>query len=245
MDDALAVPVPHAVAIMLSPRILSFSPQVTVVVTGGQVRFVNELDTPIVVRMTPQSPEQLSLPLAAHGQATIRMLKPGLYHFYDALTAHARAVVAGDTVLAGNARDTVPRQGWLAVLGSIPGLQGQLVVPRDHDLFTPKVLVAVVGSTILVSNHDADAHNFVIDPASPAGAAFVVMGTTDEPPHGWQRSLVVQQPGLYHVYCTLHTRVIGQRDGWRVVVPRPMASGYADHDPMEAWIIVLPATSSL
>jgi hypothetical protein len=59
---------------------------------------------------------------------------------------------------------------------------------------------------------------------------------------------VVQQPGIYHVYCTFHARVVGKRDGWRVLVPLrdPTAyetsADYRDHNTMEAWIVVLPAT---
>jgi plastocyanin len=105
----------------------------------------------------------------------------------------------------------------------------------------PKAMVAVVGSTITVANHDADAHNLVMDPASPSGAAFVINGTNAEPPHGWQHVLVLRQPGLYHMYCTIHTHVVGTLAGWRMVAPRPNASGYADHDPMELWVIALPA----
>ena len=115
-----------------------------------------------------------------------------------------------------------------------------LTVPAGQDLISPKALVTVVGDTVVLTNHDADAHNFVIDPASPAGAAFVIDGTTNEPPRGWRRSLVIHQAGLYHVYCTMHTQVMGTSDGWHMVMPRLKASGYKDHNAMEAWIIALP-----
>ena len=84
----------------------------------------------------------------------------------------------------------------------------------------------------------------MIDSKSPGGAAFIVDGTDDEPPAGWQRILTVTKPGLYHVYCTMHTRVVRVMDGWHTVVPRASASGYRDGNPMEAWIVVLPATTS-
>src|SRR5581483_8010910 len=103
----------------------------------------------------------------------------------------------------------------------------------------------IVGSTITISNHDVDSHNFVVDPASPAGAAFVINGSDTEPSNGWRRSLVVPQSGIYHVYCTRHTVVVGKQGGWNVVAPRASASGYIDQDPMEAWIIVLPANETI
>jgi hypothetical protein len=78
--------------------------------------------------------------------------------------------------------------------------------------------------TIVVANHDTDAHNFVIDPSSPSGGAFIITGTDGEPPSGWQRSLVVQQPGLYHVYCSLHTDVVGQGDQSRAGAARARAA---------------------
>lgn len=56
---------------------------------------------------------------------------------------------------------------------------------------------------------------------------------------------MLQQPGLYHVYCTLHTQMAGMTGGWHDVAARPASDGWGtgdDHDPMEAWIIVLPAT---
>lgn len=245
MSGAAAVPAPRAAAIVLDPGPLAFQPQVTAVVTGSRVTFTNQLTRPIRLCATALSPASFHLTLAPHAHGAILLSRPGLYQYFDALSAHPRAAVAGNTVLVNNHGTGTVAQGWIAVIDTIPGLRGQLVVPRGQDLFTPKVVMAVVGSTIVVANHDTDTHNFVIDPASPAGAAFVVTGTDGEPPAGWQRSLVVQQQGLYHVYCTLHTQVVGSQGGWRVLVPRSTASGYADHDPMEAWIIVLPATVTL
>jgi hypothetical protein len=105
-------------------------------------------------------------------------------------------------------------------------------------------LVAVAGGTIMVMNHDEYAHNFVVDAMSPTGAAFLIDGTEDVPPHGAQRALVLQQPGLYHVYCTLHTRIVGLLGGWHRVVPHLQGGSWGSdaYDPMDAWIIVLPAT---
>jgi plastocyanin len=245
MDEVVAGALPQDLTITVSPATQTFSPQVTAMVYGSRVRFTNALATPIDLRTTSLAPTQFNLWLGAHARASVRLDRPGLYHYYDALSASPRRIVAGNTVFRARLKSVLPRQGWIAVVGSIPNLQEQLTVPVNRDLFSPKVLVAVVGSTIVVANHDNEAHNFVVDPASPAGAAFVVAGTDTEGPTGWRRVLVVQQAGLYHVYCTLHTRLVGVRDGWQVVVPRMSASGFADNDPMEAWIIVLPATARI
>jgi plastocyanin len=245
MDEVVAGTLPQDLTITVSPATQTFSPQVTAIVYGSRVHFTNALATPIDLRTTSLAPTQFNLWLAAHAQTSIRLDHPGLYHYYDALSASPRRIVAGNTVFRARLKSVPPRQGWIAVVGSVPDLQEQLTVPAHQDVFSPKVLVAVVGSTIVVANHDNEAHNFVVDPASPAGAAFVVAGSDTEGPSGWRRVLVVQQAGVYHVYCTLHTRLVGVRDGWQVVVPRMTASGFADNDPMEAWIIVLPATARI
>lgn len=244
MNEARATSLPHTSTIALTSA-ATFSPAVAAVAAGSGVRFTNALDSPVEVRTTALSPAQLVVPIGAHAQATVRLDRPGLYQYYDALTARPRRTVVGSTVLAALPGSGTPRQGWIAVLGSLPSLQGRLTIAAGHDLFRPMVQVALVGSTILVANQDSDAHNLVIDPSSPAGAAFIVSGTDAERPTGWQRALVVRQAGLYHVYCTLHARVVGVRDGWQVLVPRVHASGYDDDEPMEAWIIVLPATVGL
>jgi plastocyanin len=245
MRDADAAPLAGTASIVVSPATAGFAPRVTAVLAGSAITFVNEFAVPLSIRATVSSPTSFTVSVAPHGRTTLSLRTIGLYQYYDTRSARPGRVVAGSTVLRGVPTGSVPRQGWIAVLGSVPGLHSMLLVPKDHDLFAPKALVTVVGSTIVVANHDADAHNFVIDPASPAGAAFIVSGTDDEPPSGWQRTLVVQQPGLYHVYCTMHTKVMSIVGGWHMVMPRPKASGYADVDAMEAWIVVLPATTSL
>jgi plastocyanin len=229
----------------------SFTPRAAVLATGGSVTFYNGTRDRVDLRSAALSPSAFFISLPARARATVRFTRPGLYHYYDSLTARPLHVVANNEVIqnitgSGAQLETgsPAREGWVAVLPAPPGLQAQLSVPSGQDLFAPKALVTVVGSSIVVSNHDQDAHNFVIDPASPSGAAFMLDGTDAEPPSGWQRVLVVQQAGLYHVYCTMHTQVIRVVDGWHVVTPRPKASGYRDHNPMEAWIIALPVTTT-
>jgi plastocyanin len=168
----------------------------------------------------------------------------GLYHYYNALTTRPLTVVANNEVLANRVKSRLPSEGWIVVLPTAPGLEAHLNVPIGEGVFAPKALVTVVGATVVVANHDSIDHNFVIDPASPSGAAFVVGGTDPSTPSGWQRALVIQEPGLYHVYCTLHTRVIGVVDGWHIVVPNEFASGFPNGNAMEAWIIALPATTT-
>lgn len=245
VNTPLATPLARTLAVTLSAQTQRFEPRVTVAVAGSRVTFDNNGDTPITVRADTLSPWPFQVRVPAGGHAGLRLDRPGLYHYYQADTTYPRLIVAGNTVMASRTGHAVPRQGWIAVLNTVPGLQERLTVPRGQDIFAPKVVVGVVGSTITISNHDADTHNFVVDPASPSGAAFVISGTAAEPPSGWQRALVVQQPGLYHVYCTMHTHVVGVQDGWHVVAPQPAASGYADRDPMEAWIVVLPATATV
>jgi plastocyanin len=244
IPDAVSGRLAQSTSIALTARGGVFSPRTAVLAAGGWATFVNERSSPLIIRFAARSPSPGSFEIRGYGRASLRLDRPGLYHYYDALTARPLHVVANNQVLVSRHGLASPREGWIAVVPGVPRLAANLTVPRGQDLFAPKALVTVVGSTITVANHDADAHNFVVDPASPAGAAFMIDGTDDEPPSGWKRLLVVQSAGLYHVYCTMHTRVVGVVDGWHVVVPRPTASGYRDHNPMEAWIVVLPATTT-
>lgn len=243
IPDVSPAHMPVGLTVTLSRRGTLFAPRVAVIAAGGSVTFDDTINTPVDIHAAPQSPATFRLHLNPDEHHTIRLSRPGLYHYYDALTAHPVGVVDNNEVLNATGGVGAPREGWIAVVPGPPGLQAQLTVPRNQDLFTPKALVTIVGSTVVVSNHDADAHNFVIDPGSPSGAAFIIDGTDREPPSGWQRDLIVQQPGLYHLYCTMHTKVVGTVDGWHLVVPRRAASGFHDHNPMEAWIIALPATT--
>ena len=232
------------VSVAVTPRSRTFAPAASVLVSGGRVTFTNRLSTPLLIRSAALSPTAFALRLGSHAHVSLRLRRPGLYHYYDALSSHVGSVRAGNQIVESPRGQLAVRQGWIAVIPHVPGLESRLTVPAGQDLFTPKVVVTVVGGTVIVRNHDTDAHNFVVDPASPAGAAFTLDGTEGEPPHGWQRALVLQQAGLYHVYCTLHTRVVGIQDGWHVVVPRPIASGYRSHNAMDAWIVALPATAT-
>jgi plastocyanin len=232
---------PEALTVSLASPATLFEPEAGIVAVNGWVTFRNSTDSAIVIRTTVPSPNTFAGRVAAHGQLRVQLTRPGLYHYYDALTARPLHVVANNEVLRRLPGVSSVLQGWVAVLPRSPAsTRSLLYVPAGQDLFSPKALVTVVGGTVVLTNHDADAHNFVIDPASPAGAAFVIDGTDNEPPHGWRRSLVIQKAGLYHVYCTMHTQVMGTADGWHMVMPRFKASGYKDHNAMEAWIVALP-----
>jgi plastocyanin len=241
IDNVSQATLPGGLSISLSAPGTIFEPEEGVVAAGGWVTFRNSLNVVLLIRSTVPSPTTFSGRVSSHGQLRIQLSHPGLYHYYDARTAEPLHIVANNEVLRPLRGSNLVGQGWIAVLPRVPSSPTAHVdVPAGQDLFSPKALVTVVGSTIILANHDADAHNFVIDPASPAGAAFIIGGTDQEPPHGWQRSLVIEQAGLYHVYCTMHTRVIGMVHGWHIVVPRFKASGYKDHNSMDAWIIALP-----
>lgn len=236
--------VASAVSVSLTGDQGNFRPRATVLVIDSSITFANRSNHLIEVRSAALSPSPFDIRLPARGSATIRLHRPGLYHYYDAATAHpTRAVAGNEIVVATDRSNRMPREGWIAIVPGPPGMEARLTIPRAQDLFAPKVLVTVVGASVIVSNHDSDAHNFLIDPASPAGGAFLIDGTAQEPPSGWQRVLTMQQSGLYHVYCSMHTRVTGTVDGWRVVQPRSTASGFHDRNPMEAWIIALPPSA--
>ncbi len=235
---------PRQQLITISPADRGLDPPAVALGVGGTVSFANQSTRPVLIRSDQLAPAPFSLFLAPRSRRSIQLHRPGLYHYYDARTGRPTREVSGNLVIVATRKGVPTREGWIAVLSGVPSLRSELVVPSGQYVFTPKVVVALAGSTIEVRNDDEYRHNFVTDPASPIGGAFIVSGMNDEHGTGWQRVLVPQQPGLYHVYCTLHTTVLGRADGWRVVAPR-RATGYSyvANDPMEAWIIVLPATT--
>ncbi len=247
---------PRTLSIVVTPSAPAFGPTAAALAIGGQVTFVNRLNSALVVRSTVLAPTPFRLVVPAHSRASVTLDHPGLYHYYDAATAHPLPRTDGDDaeyhgwtpftdpadVIATRAGKGLPRQGWIEVLDGVPGLQEHLIIPRGHSVFSPKVLTIVAGGTVIVVNRDTLPHNFVVDPFSPTGAAFMIDGAGNAPGQTPQRALVLQQPGVYHVYCSLHTRPAGLIDGWHGVVPSMRAGGWADQDPMDAWIIVLPAT---
>jgi len=237
----------------------AFGPPAAAVAMGGQVTFVNLLPTSIVIRSTASAPTPFTATVAAGTQVEITLERPGLYHYYDAKTARPlpppdNANTDYPTPPGYNAPSDViisrgtglPRQGWIVVLDHVPGLRQRLTIPSGHAVFAPRVLVTIAGGAISVANHDALAHNFVVDPTSPTGAAFMIYGSRDVPSSGFQRVLILQQPGLYHVYCTLHTEVAGMMGPWHGVKANLQDGSWGgdDRDPMEAWIVVLPATAT-
>jgi len=245
IPDVQPASLPAVSVIAISGKAGNFAPRVAAAVLGGRVVLHNSLHRTVHLVSAALSPSDFSVVIKPGKSAVLRLMRPGLYHYYDAVAAHPLAVVAGNQVVVSRQGSGIVPEGWLAVLPKMPASVGHLSIPAGQDLFSPKAIVTIVGASVVISNHDADAHNFVVDPASPAGAAFLIEGTDTEPHSGWKRILTVQRPGLYHVYCTLHTRVVGVVDGWHVVVPRSYASGFRQHNAMDAWIVALPVTVAL
>lgn len=224
---------------VLTPRVILAALRQPVVIRN---------DTPraLEIATTLHTPATLRLRVPPRGSARLILATPGLYHIYDAASASVVAYQGGDDVVRarrGAAHPDLPDQGWIvAAAGQGAPIDARLVVPAGADLFAPRVVALQVGGTLTIHNHDRDAHNIVTDPADPGGVAFELFGTDDEPAlHGAERGITFTEPGLYHLYCSMHTRVVGQVGGWQVVVPRDaQASGFAQHNPMESWVLVTP-----
>jgi len=224
---------------VLTPRVILAASRQPIVVRN---------DTPHVLEIatTPHAPADHHLRVPPHASARLMLTTPGLYHIYDAATASVVAYQGGNDVVRarrGAAHPDLPDQGWIVVpAGQGVPIDAHLVVPAGADLLVPEVVALQVGGTLTIHNHDGDAHNIVTDPADPSGVAFELFGTNDEPAiHGAERGLTFSAPGLYHLSGSMHTRVVGQVAGWQVVVPRDAtASGFAQHNPMESWVLVTP-----
>jgi plastocyanin len=215
-------------------------------VPGQKVIFTKTSLQDMHVQTTPHNPASFSLDVPSGESASLSLNTPGLYHYFDAASSHVIDYQGNTDVvhtLAGAPNADLPNQGWIVVpgRGGIPFDQS-IHVPSQHDLLTPRAAVVRVGGSVLMHNHDTDAHNLVTDPADPSGAAFELLGTDGEPAIGGaERQITFTKTGLYHLYCSIHARIVGQVGRWQVVVPRDdSATGFPDGDPMESWILVAP-----
>lgn len=242
---AKVAPTPAPIVVSVTSGVPVFTPRVAVAPIGRTVVFHNANGSALRIETAPHAPAAFNLIVPSDGSARLTLTRPGLYHYYDAVTARIVDYQAANDVvnaLPGASHPDLPNQGWLIVPG--PGgisSDDRINVPSAHDLFTRRAIVTHVGGSIVIHNHDTDAHNIVTDPADPTGAAFELLGTDGEPAIGGaERRITFTKPGLYHIYCSIHSRVVGRVGQWQVVVPRDSnASGYADRDPMDAWILVL------
>ncbi len=244
---AAAAPAPSVVTI--TPSLPGFAPRVTLALPRQEIVVRNDTAHVLALATTAHAPAVVRLRVPPRAVARLTLSVPGLYHLYDATTAYASPGQAGiDVVRArpGAARPDAPAQGWIVVPGprGVP-LDAHMDVPAGADLLSPPVVAVQVGGTVTLHNYDTDAHNIVTDPADPTEDAFELFGTDDEPStRGAERRITFTVPGLYHLYCSMHTHVAGMAGGWQVVAPDAMASGYARHQPMEAWVLVTPERPS-
>ncbi len=222
---------------VISPRVILAQPGQTIV-------FANSTGQDLLIQTTPHTPLPAHLTVPAGGTARLALTTPGLYHLYDAATAQVIDYAAATDVVQtrpGAPIAMLPDQGWIVVPGprGIPMSQ-YIDVPAGNDLLAPRVGTVRVGGSIIIHNHDSDPHNLVTDPADPTGAAFELLGTDGELAlHGAERRITFSQPGLYHVYCSIHARLMQTVGGWQMVMPRDShATGYHDGNPMEAWFLV-------
>lgn len=201
---------------------------------------------------SPRRRTRLRVFVAPHTKGTFTLSTPGLYHLYNKRTAYVNAYQEGEDVVRtrpsafyANAADAV--QAWIVVpgVGGVP-IDAHMNVPNGADLFSPPVVAIKVDGSVFMHNYDDAVHNIITDVNTPLGAAFELYGRVQEPAtHGAERRLTLTQPGLYHIYCSMHAITMGQAGQWSAVGVRDSyASGYKAHNAMEGWIIVEPAGSS-
>lgn len=240
-----AQPAQPAVTLAITPDMPVITPRVSLIQPRQSILFTNTTAQDLQIQTTPHSPAQARITVPAGGSASLSLRVPGLYHFYDAATAHVIDYAAQTDVvhtLPGAPIPNLPDEGWVDVAG--PGgvpVDERIDVPANNDLMAPRVGVVRVGGSVIIHNHDSDPHNLVTDPADPTGAAFELLGTDGEPAiHGAERRITFSAPGLYHVYCSIHARQVRTVGGWEVVTPRDKnATGFPEGNPMEAWFLVV------
>lgn len=233
------------IAIAVSTDVPAFTPRLVLAKPGQVISFTNHMNQTVEIESTRHAPQGEHFSVPSGGTVRFSLTVPGLYHFYDAVTARVIAYVGENDVvnaLPGAPNANLPTQGWIYVPGpqGVP-LHSFIHVPTGNDLLAVPAAAVQVGGSVSFHNQDTDAHNLVTDPADPSGIAFELLGTDGEPSiHGAIRRITFTAPGLYHIYCSIHTMVMGQVGGYQVVMPRDSsASGYADRDPMEAWVLAV------
>jgi plastocyanin len=131
-------------------------------------------------------------------------------------------VLAGCTSAESDSppEDSVPTEGlYGTVAPAVNGLPSVVLLegegaarprsaesPRIDQLglqFTPRVLIAPLGDSIVFTNSESIAHNVVVRP-SEGGED---LRSTDTPPGG-SVSLVIEEPGAYDVTCDIHPGMI-------------------------------------
>jgi len=219
---------------------------------GQQVVLDNETTHALAFATTPHGPATLRVHVGPHARVSFSLPSPGLYHLYDTRTAYVDAYQAGSDVVRSRSNEAytsgnAPLQAWIVAPGrtGVP-LDARMDVPRGYDLFFPPVVAIEVDGSVMLSNHADDAHNVITDANDPTGAAFELFGTKQDPTgQGEERRLTITQPGLYHIYCSLHAMPMGQAGRWSVVgVRNGDASGYKARNAMEAWILVTPSAAT-
>lgn len=238
-----ASPAKPAITLTVTPDAPVITPRVSLMAPGRTILFTNTTAQDLLLQTTPHSPAQAHVTVPAGGTARLTLSTQGLYHFYDAATAHVVDFAAQTDVvrpLPGAPDAYVPIEGWVDVASSAPASEF-IDVPANNDLMSPRVGVVRVGGSVTIHNHDSDPHNLVTDPADPTGAAFELLGTDGEPAiHGAERRITFSAPGLYHVYCSIHAKQVQTVGGWVVVTPRDKnATGFPEGNPMEAWFLVV------
>jgi len=233
------------VSITVSPTVPAFTPRLVLAQPGQPIEFTNQTNQTVELSGTPHAPRAVHYSVPSGGTVRFSLTTPGLYHFYDAATARVIAYIGDNDVVnsrPGALNANLPSQGWIFVPGpaGVP-LNAFIHVPKGNDLLAVPAAVVQVGGSVSFHNQDTDAHNLVTDPADPSGVAFELLGTDGEPSiHGAIRRISFTAPGLYHIYCSIHTMVMGQVGNWQVVMPRDSsASGFVDRNPMEAWVLVV------
>lgn len=224
---------------ILTPRLALAQPQQFITVR-------NETGHALDLRTTPHAPAVVHLHVPVRSIAHVVLTVPGLYHLYDAATATVTGYVVGSDVVQARPHaphPDLPNQGWIVVptAQGVP-LDAHVDVPAGTDLLSPRAMVMQVDGALIIHNYDRDAHNIVTDAADPMGVAFELFGVDDEPAtQGAERRITLSAPGLYHLFCSMHTRMVGHAGPWHVVMPGDaQASGYQDHNPMDAWVLVVP-----
>src|SRR6185437_7968286 len=187
------------IAIAVSTDVPAFTPRLVLAKPGQVISFTNHMNQTVEIESTRHAPQGEHFSVPSGGTVRFSLTVPGLYHFYDAVTARVIAYVGENDVvnaLPGAPNANLPTQGWIYVPGpqGVP-LHSFIHVPTGNDLLAVPAAAVQVGGSVSFHNQDTDAHNLVTDPADPSGIAFELLGTDGEPSiHGAIRRITFTAP---------------------------------------------------
>lgn len=196
-----------------------FSPFIVAIQAGTLVTWQNEDTTAHRFSTTPQqsaflNPSAFSLTAPAGESVSLRLTRPGLYHYYESTVDSWNSTF--QRVAASKALRHYPlaMDGVIWVQGSVGQLPRAAInaVIRGHDEFDKEFVAISAGGSVTWHNFDEDPHflssvNGWSPPLNPQALGLYRIAGTMDVPGGQGVTIAFSMPGLYYYYCLNHDMI--------------------------------------